>query len=128
MKEDYDGAEPCANSVSAMNLLRLSQLSGNESYREYAQKIFLAFMDALTETPVMMPYMVSAVALYLAKPKQIIIVGEKNAADTKAMLAELHKNCIVYIVAIVYFRNRPWIIVLFSLSENKTIIHGLLRK
>ncbi len=30
--------------------------------------------------------------------------------------------------SIVYFRNRPWIIVLFSLSENKTIIHGLLRK
>ena len=42
-KPFYDGAEPSGNSVAIKNLLRLSELTGNASYRFRAEKAFKAF-------------------------------------------------------------------------------------
>ncbi|MEI9893905.1 MAG: DUF255 domain-containing protein [Chthoniobacter sp.] len=37
MKEDYDGAEPSPNSVAALNLLRLAQITGQDDYARQAR-------------------------------------------------------------------------------------------
>lgn len=42
-KEVYDGAMPCGNSVMAYNFVRLFQITGNEAYKDLADKQ-LAFM------------------------------------------------------------------------------------
>lgn len=44
-KETYDGAVPSGNSVFAYDLVRLYQLTGNDIYREYAEKQ-IGFMSA----------------------------------------------------------------------------------
>jgi len=92
MKEDYDGAEPCNNSVAALNLLRLSQITGNQEYRTLAEKIFKFFANILNTSPIVVPQMCVAIDFYLQSPKHIIIVGKKGSPDTMEMLHEVHKN------------------------------------
>ncbi len=94
MKEDYDGAEPSPNSIAVLNLLRLSQMSGNKTWREMAQRSIQAFERRLLSTPHAMPQMMAAVNFYLDKPKQILIAGQRNSPDTKAILREVHKRFI----------------------------------
>ena len=49
LKQDNDGAEPSANSVSALNLLRLSRMLHEERYANRAKDIFSTFSAASHE-------------------------------------------------------------------------------
>ena len=90
MKEDYDGAEPSANSASVLNLLRLAQMTDNEEWRREAEKGIVVFSGRLEAFPQAMPQMLAALDLYLSKPKQIILAGTAGAADTRALLEVVH--------------------------------------
>ncbi len=94
MKEGYDGAEPSPNSVSAMNLLRLWQMTDRGEWREKAQKTFAAFASPLEKHPEAVPQLVAAVDFSLSKPKQVVIAGEPGAPDTKALLRLVHERYI----------------------------------
>ncbi|XP_023343873.1 spermatogenesis-associated protein 20 [Eurytemora carolleeae] len=59
-----DGAEPSSNSISAMNLLRLSKLLNNTVYRTKAEEIFQLFTARLTQIPASMPALVDAFLTY----------------------------------------------------------------
>ena len=86
MRDDYDGAEPSANSVAAMNLLRLDQMTGRPLWRKRADRVFAAFGERLRSNPEAMPQLVAALDFSLAKPKQIVIAGDPGAPDTRALL------------------------------------------
>jgi uncharacterized protein len=90
MKDDYDGAEPSGNSVAMMNLLRLAQMTDRADLRESAGKALLAFASRIMVAPVATPQMLVAYAFSLSKPKQVILVGDPAAEDTRAMLDVLH--------------------------------------
>ncbi len=92
IKEDYDGAEPSPNSVSALNLLRLAEMTHNESWRQLARKNVQAFEKTLSRVPQAMPQMLAAVDFLLDKPRQIIIAGHKDAADTRSLVRQVHKR------------------------------------
>jgi uncharacterized protein YyaL (SSP411 family) len=94
MKEDYDGAEPSPNSVATLNLLRLAEMLDEKPFREMAAKTLAAFGDRLRQAPSAMPQMMVAFDLYQTKPKQIIIAGQPDAADTRAMLRAVHERFI----------------------------------
>jgi len=85
IKEDYDGAEPSPNSVAAMNLLRLSQMLGEKSFRAMAETTLSAFGQRLQQLPGALPQMLVALDFSLTEPKQIVIAGKLDAADTRAM-------------------------------------------
>jgi uncharacterized protein YyaL (SSP411 family) len=90
MKEDYDGAEPSPNSVSAMNLLRLAQITGDDKLHARAVKTINAFADQLKNAPTAMPQMLVALDASLAKPRQIVIAGTRDAAETRELLRTVH--------------------------------------
>lgn len=92
MRDDYDGAEPSANSVSGMNLVRLWQMTGREEWKERADKTFAAFSNRLQDSPEVLPQLMAALDFSLSKPKQIIIAGRANAADTRALLRLVHQR------------------------------------
>jgi uncharacterized protein YyaL (SSP411 family) len=94
VKEDYDGAEPSPNSVSAMNLLRLWQMTGRRPWRDKADATFKAQAWQLTQPGAMVPQLAVALSFSLSKPRQIVIAGEPGAADTKAMLKLVHDRFI----------------------------------
>ncbi len=89
-KGDYDGAEPAPSSLAAANLLRLAQLTGNAEYRERAEKAIRSAGDKLDKLPSALTQLLCAIDFSLAKPRQIVIAGTKDAADTKGLLREVH--------------------------------------
>jgi uncharacterized protein YyaL (SSP411 family) len=92
MKEDHDGAIPAGNSVAAMNLLRLSEFTSNEKYREQAIKTIQAFSRSLIHIPHSMPTMVSAVDWLLNQPSQVLIDGIPNTPEANELLKVLHSH------------------------------------
>ena len=89
MKDDYDGAEPSGNSIAAMNLLRLAQMTNHREYREAAERTIAAFEPRLSVAAAALPQMLVACEFLSGDPQQIVIVGEKEAADTRALLQVL---------------------------------------
>jgi uncharacterized protein YyaL (SSP411 family) len=69
-----------------MNLLRLWQITDQQTYREKADKTLTAFGPSLEQRPEAMPYMMSVFDFSLAKPRQIVIAGAPGAEDTHALL------------------------------------------
>lgn len=62
-KEVYDGATPSGNSVSAVNLLRIGNITNNNRFREKAEDILKAFSLNIKEIP--MAHTFSLIALML---------------------------------------------------------------
>jgi uncharacterized protein YyaL (SSP411 family) len=94
MKDDYDGAEPSPNSVAALNLLRLWQMTDRREWQDKATKTFAAQSRQLTQPGLLVPQLASALDFSFAKHKQIVIAGEPGAADTRAMLKLVHDRFI----------------------------------
>ena len=90
MKDDYDGAEPSGNSVAALNLLRLAQMTDRPAFRASAERTLSAFASRINNIPSGVPQMLVAYEFSLAKPKQIILVGDHSTAQT--LLDVLHRR------------------------------------
>ncbi len=100
MKEADDMAEPSANSVSALNLLRLGYLLDDETARKHAEETLHAFAQQLESAPSSMPKMLAALGWSRAHPKQIVIAGKPGAADTQTLLREVHRRFLPHHVLI----------------------------
>ena len=100
-KEDYDGAEPSGNSMAALLLLRLAQFTDRASYRDAAEKTLQLFGDHLRKAPSTVPQMLCVLDFYLSKPKQIVIAGKSDAADTQAMLHAVREHYLPNAIVIV---------------------------
>jgi hypothetical protein len=92
MKEDYDGAEPSGNSIAALNLLRLAQMTGRQDFRSSADKTLDAFASRINGMPSAVPQMLVAYEFSLSKPKQVILVGDRSTATAREMLSVLHSR------------------------------------
>jgi len=92
LKADYDGAEPTGNSVSALNLLRLAWITGNEDWLKRAGATIEAFGERLNAYPPILPQMLVAYDFMGNKPRQFVIVGKLGRPDTEIMLAMIRKR------------------------------------
>ena len=92
VKEDYDGAEPSGNSVAAMNLLRLARFTNRSSFRQSAERTLAAFASRLAATPAALPQLLAACEWLLGEPREIVLVGGRDDADTEALLRALHSR------------------------------------
>ncbi|MEW6320296.1 MAG: thioredoxin domain-containing protein [Acidobacteriota bacterium] len=91
MKEEYDGAEPSAGSVAAMNLLVLAELTGESRFRERADAALRSYGPRLADQGRAVPWMAAALAHRLAPTEQIVIVGDPADAGTRALAAAAHR-------------------------------------
>jgi uncharacterized protein YyaL (SSP411 family) len=85
LRDDYDGAEPSANSVSALNLLRLGWMLHDDTFIERARRIVGSFSAILRGMPSAVPKMLCALDMLLAPARQCVIAGGREAADTAAL-------------------------------------------
>jgi uncharacterized protein len=79
MKEDYDGAEPTASSVSVLNLLVLSHLVDEPAWRDRIDKTLRLFGTRLEKMGRGVPMMAAALATRLAGVQQIVIATADGA-------------------------------------------------
>ena len=90
MKEDYDGAEPSANSISALNLLRFGRMLHDESFETRARAILGSSRETLTRAPTAVPQMLVALDLTLSPPAQAVVAGAPESADVREWNTKLH--------------------------------------
>jgi len=83
LKEDYDGAEPAASSVSVMNLLTLSHLV--ESFSEKIEPTFGIFSSRVSQSGRVVPMLLAALSAYHTGTPQLVIVGDPAAQDTNSL-------------------------------------------
>ncbi len=93
-KNSYDGAVPSGNSVSMLNLLHLSRMTGESSYEEKASKISEVFSANIKKSPSLYTQFMVALDFMLGPSYEIVIVGDKRAEDTKEMINALRKKFI----------------------------------
>jgi uncharacterized protein YyaL (SSP411 family) len=74
MKEDYDGAEPTASSVSVFNLLALSHLVSDPHWQDRIERTLRLFGTRLEQMGRGVPMMAAALSVYTAGLQQIVIV------------------------------------------------------
>jgi uncharacterized protein YyaL (SSP411 family) len=94
LKENNDSAEPAASSVAALNLFRLAQFRDEQRWRERAEKTINAFSPQISHFPSAMPQMLVALDFSLSRPRQIVVAGKRDAPETRALLAEVHRHFI----------------------------------
>jgi uncharacterized protein YyaL (SSP411 family) len=92
LKEDYDGSEPAPNSIVALNLLRLGQMTGNVDWTTMGEETIVSFARRLEAAPYSMPQMMVALDFSIGKPLQILLAGDRENEDTLAMLREVRKR------------------------------------
>jgi uncharacterized protein YyaL (SSP411 family) len=78
MKEDYDGAEPTASSVSVLNLLTLSHLVTDAQWPDRIERTLRLFATRLEQMGRGVPLMAAALSTYLARVQQIVIAESEE--------------------------------------------------
>jgi hypothetical protein len=91
-KPAYDGAEPSGNSVQALNLLRIHELTTEDRYRQRAERTLEAFADRMTEAPAALPEMLLAADFRLDTAKEVLIVAPSSRKDAEPLLAKLRST------------------------------------
>ena len=92
LKEEYDGAEPAASSVAVMNLLTLSHLTGEAEMAERIARTFGMFGAGGTIHGRAVPFLMAALSTYHAGMSQVVIVGEPDTVDTRALMAGVRRQ------------------------------------
>ena len=79
MKEEYDGAEPTATSVSALNTLTLAHLTGDRRWRERAVAAIESFGSRLQSQGRSVPLMAAALSTALTPSRRSSSSGRASA-------------------------------------------------
>jgi uncharacterized protein len=85
LKEDYDGAEPAAASVTVQNHLLLGHLANDPRLRDRARRTLERYGPEIGRAVRVMPLMVSNIVLWHAPAAEVVIVGSPGAADLAAL-------------------------------------------
>ncbi len=123
MKDDYDGAEPSANSVAADVLLRLAHLTGHDDFRRRAQRALRSCAPKLQAQPTMAPQMLVALGRSLAQSEQIVIRCAELDEETRQLLYEKRDSFAPYATVLALTDAATG-----SLREIAPFLSGLERK
>jgi uncharacterized protein len=90
LKEDYDGAEPSASSVSVLNLVALAHLVDDDDARRKAERTLARFGALAGRAARVIPMMLAGLSAWHAGGSQIVIVGDDESA--RPLLAEAARH------------------------------------
>jgi uncharacterized protein YyaL (SSP411 family) len=122
LKEDYDGAEPAASSVSVLNLLTLAHLTpesnGQGPTPQGQIELTLGnFAARVAQSGRTVPMMLAALSTYHSGMPQVVIVGDPSSETTQGLLDVVRRSYLpTAITLLVHSSNRtpldrvlPWI-------------------
>jgi uncharacterized protein YyaL (SSP411 family) len=100
LKEDYDGAEPAASSVSVLNLLTLAHLTNRRDALERAERTLARLGPRIGAAARAVPMMMSALSAWHAGVSQIVLVGSPGAPSTRALKSELARHYLPFAIEV----------------------------
>jgi uncharacterized protein YyaL (SSP411 family) len=83
LKQAYDGPTPSGNAVAAVDLVRLAELTGDESFRKSAERTVRAFYGEMETTPSAHAQMFAALDLLVNGVREVVISAETTADATE---------------------------------------------
>ena len=89
-KPIFDASIPSGNAMATQLLLRLSHITGEERYLHYAEKVLRSYYDAMESQPFGFAHLLCALDFYLEKPKEVVIVGEREDRRVEELLTKIH--------------------------------------
>jgi uncharacterized protein YyaL (SSP411 family) len=100
-KDYQDNATPSENSLAADGLLRLSVLTGDDSYATRAARWIRTLAPILGEHPTAFAYLLEACERLVDPPLEVAIVGAPGDASTAALRGELGRRLLPASVRVV---------------------------
>ena len=91
-KNNSDGPLPSATSVTVFNLLKLSAITGNDSYKQYAQMVLDKYKHSFSRLPNQYANMAAAWDLAKSQVVVFVFIASGNKALDKAMLQAVHNE------------------------------------
>lgn len=92
-KELYDAAVPSGNSVAALQLLRLSKLTGNTANEEKVADMFAVFSAETEHYPSGYSYFLQSLLLTQMSSKEVVVLkGEEGNENFRKMMDSLQQN------------------------------------
>ena len=90
-KPFQDSPTPGANSVAAIALLRMHAFTGDEGYRDFAQKTLEAFAGVASQYGMFASTYGLAATLFARHPIQVVITGNSSDPVARALEAAAHR-------------------------------------
>jgi uncharacterized protein len=100
LKEDYDGAEPSATSVSVLNLLTLSHLTSDAGFEQSIERALGMFASRIEQGARTVPMMMAALSAYHAGISQVVVVGDPAEPATSALREAISRRYLPFAVTI----------------------------
>jgi uncharacterized protein YyaL (SSP411 family) len=85
-KSLQDNATPSGNSIAGRVLLQLAAYTGQEKYETPALKTLVALQGPISQYPGAFAYWLGTLEFALAAPKEVAVIGQIEAEETRAML------------------------------------------
>ena len=92
MKEDYDGAEPAAASVTVRNLLTLGHLVTDTALLDRARRTLERYGPHLGQVARVMPLMLSNIAIWHSGSPQVVLCGRAGTDEVAALDAVIARH------------------------------------
>ena len=87
-----DNAIPAGSSMAAGVLLKLSVVSGDADLERRAVEALRSARAVMERFPTGAGHWLCALDFYLSTPKEIAVVGDRTATDTKSLLSEVYRS------------------------------------
>ena len=87
-----DGVLPSANSVGLMVLLKLNRITGNVEYEKKAEAILRLYPPDAAANAQSFSFLLSAADFSAGPSYEVVIAGDPEAQDTRAMLRALRQE------------------------------------
>jgi len=125
-KEIYDGAIPSGNAVAMLNLLRLGRMTATSGLEEKAARIGSAFSGSVNQSPSAHTQLMVALDFGIGPCYEVVIAGNAQAEDTKAMVKALRTRFLPNKVVLLNpdERESPEIAKLAEFTKNQSSIEG----
>ena len=88
-RDIFDNAQPCGGSVATDVLLRLAVITGNDDYSGKGATPLRSIQQLLGRAPAATGHWLGALDFYVSLPREIVIVGDADSADTQSLLGEV---------------------------------------
>jgi uncharacterized protein len=97
-RQDYDGAEPAASSVAAMNLGRLGMIFdradevSESDLRARSRRCIAAFQSQIGQAPQALPQLLCALELALGTSGHVVLAGNPQSAEFRELVSVLNER------------------------------------